>query len=206
LTPQQNGDAVARNPFHVPSLVTPRLRIRELLPSDLDAVHALFTEIGWNPPDLGPDAALQARSAWLGWTIAGYRQLEALYQPPLGERAVVDQASGQVVGVVGFVPSFEPFERLTWLGSRTVAGRTMELGLFWAIRPAAQGRGFATEAVGALVKHAFERLHVDRIIATTERNNMRSVAVMRRLGMTIEIYSEPHPGLQVVGFLTNTHS
>lgn len=80
--PNDDAAGAARNPFHVPPLTTARLLVRELRPSDLDAVHAIFTDIGWNPPDLASETARMARSAWLDWTICGYRQLEKLYQPP----------------------------------------------------------------------------------------------------------------------------
>ena len=77
----------------------------------------------------------------------------------------------------------------------------MELGLFWAICPADQGKGYATEAARALVDHAFRAMTVARIIATTTHDNAASIAVMARLGMRIESYQYPHPGLQVVGVL-----
>jgi RimJ/RimL family protein N-acetyltransferase len=119
----------------------------------------------------------------------------------ISQRAIVEQTTGKVVGLVGYVPSFGPFGRMPFLHSRLNAASTMELGLFWAISPAAQRRGFATEAAGALVRHAFDRLSADRIVATTEHENVRSISVMRRLGMRVEHYPGSHPGLKVVGVL-----
>lgn len=177
------------NPFAVPVLTTDRLEIRRLVGDDLVDCLALFAAIGWD----------HDRAAWLAWTIASYDAHEDLYQPPLGERAVVARDDGRFLGLVGYVPSFEPFARLPSWGGVADAGRTMELGLFWAFHPSAQGQGFATEAAGRLIDHAFRAMAVGRIVATTTHDNEASIAVMRRLGMVVDCYDQPHPGLQVVG-------
>ena len=54
----------------------------------------------------------------------------------------------------------------------------------WTLTPDAWGHGYATEAATAALDYAFDRLHVDEIVAHTTRLNERSQAVMRRLGMT----------------------
>lgn len=201
-TQQETAGAIApANPFIVPPLKTERLLIRELEAADLDDCQALFVDIAWTDPALTPEEDLAERRAWLGWSIAGYRQFARLYQPPLGERAITDGATGEFLGLVGYVPSFAPFERLASLGENPSAGSTMELGLFWALRTSAQGLGYASEAAGALIARAFQTMAVERIIATTEHENLASIAVMRRLGMRIDRYAGDHPGLQVVGVL-----
>jgi [ribosomal protein S5]-alanine N-acetyltransferase len=189
------------NPFAMAVLTTPRLRIRPLEPNDLQSCCDLFASIGWNDPTLGAEEIIARRQSWLTWTIAGYRELERLYQPPLGERAVVSRDDDRFIGLVGYVPSFEPFQRLRSFGENSQAGRTMELGMFWALHKDAHGQGCATEAATALITHAFTAMAVDRIIATTRHDNLASIAVMRRLKMNIDVYGQPHPGLQVVGTL-----
>lgn len=63
-------------------------------------------------------------------------------------------------------------------------------------------RGYAAEAAGALVRYALGEMHAARVVATTTRDNVASMAVMRRLGMTIEENPLPEPPwLQVVGVL-----
>jgi GrpB-like predicted nucleotidyltransferase (UPF0157 family) len=81
---------------------------------------------------------------------------------------------------------------------------TSEVGLFWVIAPEAQGEGYASEAARQMVAYAFNQLKLDRIIATTQYDNVASMGVMRKLGMRIEqnIYADP-PWLQVVGILEN---
>ena len=189
------------NPFAVPVLTTLRLRIRPLEPNDLQSCCDLFASIGWNDPTLNNEEIIARRQSWLAWTIAGYRELERLYQPPLGERAVVSRDDDRFIGLVGYVPSFEPFRRLRSFGENSKAGRTMELGLFWALHKHVHGRGFATEAATVLITHAFTAMAVDRIIATTRHDNLASIAVMHCLKMNIDVYGQPHPGFQVVGTL-----
>jgi RimJ/RimL family protein N-acetyltransferase len=55
-----------------------------------------------------------------------------------------------------------------------------------------------------MVSYAFDELELARIVATTENDNLRSIGVMKRLGMTIERnpLREPH-WFQTVGVLMN---
>jgi RimJ/RimL family protein N-acetyltransferase len=199
LVDHNQGATASANPFHLPTLTTSRLTIRSLVAADLQDCNELFRSIGWTDPARTPEDILSRRRSWLEWTTGNYRELERLHQPPLGERAVIDRASGRFLGLVGYVPAFEPFLRLPSFGGHATAGRTMELGLFWALHPTAQRQGHATEAATALIDHAFDVLAADRILATTQHDNRPSIAVMQRLGMRIDRYDRPHPGLQVVG-------
>ena len=195
--------------MRMPPLETPRLIIRPLILDDLDAVHRIL-DVELRDADFGNEAAksLDERRQWLEWTIMGYEQLAKLYQPPYGERAIVLRQSTQVIGACGFVPCLNPFEQLPSLsrgGPLGPSGRTStEFGLFYAVAPANQRRGFAAEAAKAMVDYAFRTLHLGRVIATTTRDNVASMGVMRHLGMRIE--ENPHPDppwLQVVGIIDN---
>jgi RimJ/RimL family protein N-acetyltransferase len=74
--------------------------------------------------------------------------------------------------------------------------------LYYALSPARHRRGYATEAVRAMIDYAFRRLRLRRIIATTTYNNEASMGVMRKVGMCIEKNPFPDPPwLQVVGVL-----
>jgi RimJ/RimL family protein N-acetyltransferase len=76
--------------------------------------------------------------------------------------------------------------------------------LFWAISPAYQRCGYATEAAAALIAWGFRELRLARIVivAGTEHDNLASQAVMKSLHMRIEAnpYNEP-PWFQTVGLL-----
>jgi RimJ/RimL family protein N-acetyltransferase len=76
--------------------------------------------------------------------------------------------------------------------------------LYYAFFPAYQRQGYATEAVRALVAFAFDVLQLRRLVATTTYENVRSIGLMRRLGMRIEQnFSANLSWLQVVGVLDN---
>lgn len=60
----------------------------------------------------------------------------------------------------------------------------LEVG-YW-LRRDAVGKGIATEIAGALVKVAFERDHVKRMDLLCDPDNVRSAAVAKRLGFTLE--------------------
>jgi RimJ/RimL family protein N-acetyltransferase len=151
------------------------------------------------------------RARWLEWTVLGYEQYDRLHQPPYGERAVVLKPAGQLIGACGFVSCLDRFEQLPAFSasavSSPVAFATTELGLYYAISPAHQRRGYATEAARAMCDYAFQELKLKRIIATTTYDNAASVGVMWKLGMRIERNPFPDPPwLQIVGIRDNPSS
>lgn len=52
----------------------------------------------------------------------------------------------------------------------------------WHFHPDAWGKGWATEAAGVVLEHAFEQ-GLDRVVAVTHPDNAASQAVCRRIGM-----------------------
>jgi RimJ/RimL family protein N-acetyltransferase len=193
----------------MPVLETERLQIRPLTLDDLDAIHQLL-DVALRHVEFGDTGAKtrQARAQWLQWTIMSYEQLAALNQPPYGDRAVVLKPTGSLIGVCGFVPCLDAFGQLPSFApglAPPVAHLTStEFGLYYAFFPAYQRQGYATEAVRALVAFAFDVLQLRRIVATTTYENVRSIGLMRRLGMRIEQNSSAGLSwLQVVGVLDN---
>lgn len=188
----------------VPALTTDRLMVRPFVIADLDALHRLvdgdiFSDQPGAPPAPG---SYERRRRWLEWTILSYGELASLAQPPYGDRAVVLRSSGELIGQVGYVPSYMPFGQLGAPFRGPPGANSPEVGLFWAIAPPHRGQGYAAEAARALIDHAFSALALGRIVATTEHENLASQAVMRKLGMTILRNPLPTPPwLQVVGVL-----
>jgi hypothetical protein len=89
---------------------------------------------------------------------------------------LVDQAarvsgSGQFVGFAGLD---DVDEEMPFTG--------VEVG--WRLAHSAWGHGYATEAALACLDFGFERIGLDEILALTTVSNVRSQAVMRRIGMT----------------------
>jgi len=191
------------------TLESTRLIIRPFSMDDLHAIHQIL-DIELQDADFGSEGAktLDERAQWLQWTIMGYEQFARLYQPPYGERAVVLKGTGQLIGACGYVPCLNQFEQLPAFsakaGASPVEFTTTEFGLFYAIAPAYQRQGYASEAAQAMMDYAFRELRLKRIIATTSYENTASIGVMRKLGMRIETNPFPDPPwLQVVGILEN---
>lgn len=191
----------------MPILETERLHIRRFTLDDLDASLTLLSPADRREnPALDREARAQ-QAAWLRWQVGSYDALERLYQPPYGDRAVVLRATGALIGQVGLVQAYGPFGTLPSAVQRAgVQDRlnTPEVGLFWSVHPAQRGQGYATEAAAALIRFAFDRMRLSRIVATTEHDNIASQGVMRKLGMTIERNPYPEPvWFQTVGTLQN---
>jgi RimJ/RimL family protein N-acetyltransferase len=99
-----------------------------------------------------------------------------LFQSELAERgygwwAVEVAATGAFIGMAGLDPVDE---------DAPLAG--IEVG--WRLTRQAWGHGYATEAALACLDHGFGALGLPEIFALTVAGNVRSQAVMRRLGMT----------------------
>ncbi|MGW4674423.1 GNAT family N-acetyltransferase [Streptomyces sp. NPDC004324] len=58
----------------------------------------------------------------------------------------------------------------------------VEIG--WRLARGAWGHGYASEAARTVLAHGFEALALSEIVAVTTAANLRSRAVMRRIGMT----------------------
>jgi RimJ/RimL family protein N-acetyltransferase len=137
--------------------------------------------------------------AWLAWNIANERQLATRNQPPYGERAIVHNATGTVVGAIGLVPCIDQFGKVG-IGSNDDGASHAEVGMFWHVLAEWRNQGIATAAARLLRDYACAHLGLRRIIATTEYNNDASQAVMRHIGMELRRNpSNTPPWLQVVG-------
>ncbi len=65
----------------------------------------------------------------------------------------------------------------------------------WRLRRDAWGHGYATEAARASIEFGFETLGLPQVVSFTVVGNLRSQAVMKRLGMTLLTpYDHPVPG------------
>jgi len=193
--------------MNMPPLHTARLLIRPFTMDDLDDAYQIL-DVDLAEADTGAQKKTMRdeRRRWLQWTTLGYEELTRLYQPPYGDRAIALADTGRLIGACGLTPLLDLYDRLPGLrGAGDGAGSghaSTECGLFWAVAPSHQRRGYATEAARALVDYAFTGLNLRRILATTTYDNEASMAVMRKVGMRIERnpYPDP-PWLQVVGAL-----
>ncbi|MFE9333061.1 GNAT family N-acetyltransferase [Streptomyces sp. NPDC006925] len=135
----------------------------------------------WRESDLAPWAAMnadpQVREHFPGVLDRAESDASvARFQADLEARgwgwwAVEVRASGEFIGFAGLDPVEEELP---------VEG--VEVG--WRLARSAWGHGFATEAGRAALEFGFASLGLPEIVAITPVGNVRSQAVMRRLGMT----------------------
>ena len=187
-------------------LETQHLIIRSFTLDDLPVIHRILDQTFGDGRKIGDLAALEERRSWLQWSTLNQEWFPKLHQPPYGDRAITLKATGELIGSIGYVPCLNVFEQIPELRYyETFDGYyTTEFGLFWVISPNHQRQGYATEAAGAMIEYAFNRLRLKRVIATTEYDNKASQAVMRKLGMTLVSNPQPDPPwLQAVGILEN---
>ncbi|MBA3824157.1 MAG: GNAT family N-acetyltransferase [Ktedonobacterales bacterium] len=100
--------------------------------------------------------------------------MDALRDDELWVWVIIEAASRTLIGDVGF---HQPLTE----------SATIEIG--YALVPAYQQRGYATEAVDALIGWAFTQPEPQRIIAKISPENAASITVARKVGM-IEVASD----------------
>ena len=69
----------------------------------------------------------------------------------------------------------------------------VEIG--WRLAHAHWGHGFASEAARAALEAGFERIGLAEIVSMTALTNLRSQAVMQRIGLVDAQYHFEHPGV-----------
>jgi RimJ/RimL family protein N-acetyltransferase len=147
-------------------LVTERLRLRRSVPQDADAISAYRSlpdvriHQGWGRTDPG---AVRAELEEMQGRLPG--------EPGWVQFSVVEQASDEIVGDVGMSPADdEP--------------GVIKVG--YTIDPRSQGRGYATEVVRALIDYAFETLGATTVRAYADADNLASIRVMEKVGLTFQ--------------------
>lgn len=136
----------------------------------------------WRDEDLEPFAALNADPCVMRHFAKTLGRAEsdaqaerirnAMASCGWGFWAVECRGVAPFLGFTGLsVPSFDaPFTPCVEIG--------------WRLARAYWGQGYAGEAARAALDYGFEILGLREIVAFTARSNERSIAVMRRLGMT----------------------
>jgi len=157
------------NAAAVPVLETPRLRLRAHRAGDHAASNAL-----WSAPGVIEHIGGRVFTAEENWRrLLQYRGLWDLLG--YGYWAVEDKAGGDYVGDVGFAD----FAREV---TPSLAGM-LEAG--WVLAPAAQGCGYATEAMGAALAWAAGAFPARRIAALIAPGNRASIRVAEKTGFTL---------------------
>lgn len=150
----------------LPEIETDRLRLRELRDGDADALFALFSDPQvmryWS---CGPWESRDEGLAHVARMNQGRAQVE--YYP----WAIALPDTDLLIGTASL------FELRREHGTGMIG---------YALSPAQQGRGYALEAVRAMLRFAFEYLDLQRIEIDTDPNNMPSRRLLERCGAKLE--------------------
>jgi len=155
---------------------TPRLRLRRWREADREP----FAAMNADPAVMAFFEAPQSRAVSDASVDAWQAQFAA---HGWSNWAVELRESGEFIGFTGLsVP------RRTFSFSPCV-----EVG--WRLARRAWGKGFATEAARASLRIAFEQLALPEVVSYTAVGNVRSRAVMERIGMLDAHQEFEHPGI-----------
>lgn len=122
---------------------------------------------------------------WMTSSCADWdRFVEGMADPDRFAKTLVIERDGVVIGDLMLAPED------AWAQSEVAEqakGVHAEIG--WCLDPAAEGRGYATEAVRELIRICFEELGLRRVIANAFAANEPSWRLMERVGMRREVYT-----------------
>lgn len=143
-----------------------RVALRRLRPDDLVAFQAYRRD-----PELG------RYQGWSAQSDADARAfIDEMAAAPLFARgewvqlAIAEQSTDALVGDIGVHLDTE--------------GRTAEVG--FTLSRAAQGRGFAAEAVALVLGLLWQQGGVERVVGVTDTRNAPSVRLLERLGFRLD--------------------
>lgn len=148
---------------------TARLKLRGFLRADLP----LFAEMHLDAEVMQFIGGVPLPSA-ITDGIAGAAQ-RSFVTTGFGKIAVERRSDGAFLGMAGLsVEDWYPND--------------LEIG--WRLAREYWGEGYATEAGSAWLAHAFDALGAPRVISVADVPNRRSVAVMERIGLTLDHHAE----------------
>jgi RimJ/RimL family protein N-acetyltransferase len=147
--------------------ITPRLVLRPFDNMDAGWLHALD-----NDPEVMRhiNGGIETPASFVETVSLPLFMTPDPHAPGLGYRKLLPLAGGDPLG---------------WCCLRSgEAPGTASLG--YRLRRDAWGRGYATEAAGALLDHGFRDLGLARVVAATYEHNTPSIRVLERLGFRLE--------------------
>ncbi len=170
---------------------TARLRLEPIGPANADDLWLVHNDddVSYWYGDGKPtreEAQQRAASIRESWQFHGVHKWIA-YDRKTGEvigrgglsRTPIDDDWGQIYE---FLPA-QPWVRVAHEMGRPFVAHANWLEIGWALRPQFWGRGYATEIGRAGLAFAFDVLGVQAVVSCTVRHNVRSRAVMERIGM-----------------------
>lgn len=163
-------DDVVVNPDAL--VTTARLSLRLHRESDLERLVAIHSQ-----PEVARFLLEQPWTLDSGATNLERRIERTGLDEPAGSLALAVEREGLLIGAVS-----------VWRTDQE--RRTVEVG--WTLDPAHGGNGYATEAVAAVLRLAFERHDAHRAVAQMDARNGSSARLANRLGMRQEAHFRSH--------------
>lgn len=149
-----------------PVLTTARLRLREIVPEDAEAMFRLRSD-----PEVmryfgsAPDRSIEETEQRIDRIATGVREGTAI------RWGLTLREGGALVGIAGYW-RWEKHHRLAEIG--------------YELTPACWGQGLMTEAVRPILRFGFERMELHRVEARLDPQNRASGRVLERLGFRQE--------------------
>jgi len=164
---------------------TERLGMREFIPEDAEEFFALCTNpqvmkyIGGEDVPANVEAMREKIVAYPDYKRHGF-----------GRWACIHKATGRMIGFTGL-------KRLDDFGG--------EVDLGYRFLPEFWGQGLATESGLPCIRYGFDDLGLDRIIGLALPENIASIRVLQKCGMTFERFVvDPHAGRVVLYSISPT--
>ena len=156
-------------------LETRRLILRHLVPEDLDGLFALYSDPAVRRYFPEGTLTYEETREELEWFLHGHPQ-----HPELGLWATILKETGQFIGRCGLLP---------W----TIDGRA-EVEVAYMLAKEYWGQGLGTEVARAILYYGFEQLRLSRLICLIDRDNLASIRVATKIGMTFEKEGQDEKG------------
>jgi RimJ/RimL family protein N-acetyltransferase len=153
---------------------TPRLKLRQ-----------------WQADDYAPFAAMNADPIVMEYFPALLTTDQSNAMADKIQAKITDQGWGLWAVEILETGAFAGFVGLNRPGYPLPCSPCVEVG--WRLDKAFWGKGYATEAGNAALEFAFNTLRLDEVVSFTAVPNVRSQAVMQRLGMTNTGQNFEHP-------------
>jgi len=148
----------------------------------------------WRESDLAPFAAMNADPAVMEHFPSVMTRAESAGLVARIEAAFEEHGFGLWAIEIAATGEFAGFTGLAWARFEAPFTPAVEIG--WRLAVAAWGRGYATEAAEAALGYGFGEAGLEQIVSFTATTNVRSQAVMRRIGMSHDARDDfDHPVL-----------
>lgn len=151
-----------------PELETERLKLRQIQPSDLSAMHKMRTDPKiMQYMDTPVPASIEETKSKLGQEIESFVNGDSVYW------AVVLKDSNEIIGGAGYWRIIKEHYRA-------------EIG--YQLLPEFWRKGFSTEALKTIIQFGFQKMSLHSIEANVNPDNIPSIKILEKLGFVQEAY------------------